>query len=410
MRRVLLGIFAALAIAAPAQGAHAQAAPETVAAAPAPSTGQARTNGRVFDAVWHRVKREYYDPTYHGLNWDEIGARYRPRAVAARDEAELYGVLGEMLDLLDDAHAAALSPTQARQEARRDQPRPMLGVMVSRDRGRYVLQDVRLGSPAEAAGLEVGWEVRTLDGRPFFPGLDLTAGRPVTIEFVDTAGAVRPIVITPQLMPAPARRTVTWAAPGVLVLTFDGFERGTTRWIDDQLDRAPPGTRLVLDIRSNRGGLVSEARGVLGCFLPHGRVWARYHARGKRKGELKVGGSCSLFTGPVAVVVSGSSRSAAELVPGTLQEAGRATVVGRRTAGAVLISVESRLPDGGRLNLSIQDVSLANGVRLEHVGVTPDVEALSTLADRRAGKDPALEAALRAVSLQPATPNAAATN
>lgn len=401
MRRFLIGILSALALAAPASLAWAQAAPAAAAEAVAVSPGKARSNGRVFDAVWHRVKREYYDTTYQGLDWNDIGARYRPRALQARDEAELYGILNEMLDLLNDAHAAAQSPTQARMEATRDKPRPMLGVMVTRDNGRYILQDVRVGSPAESAGLEIGWEVRTLDGRPFFPGGDLVAGKPVTLEVIDAEGAVRPVVITPQLMAAPPRRVARWAAPDVLVLTFDGFDRGLTRWVDSQLDQAPAGTSVVLDLRFNRGGFVSEARGVLGCFLPNGQVWGRYTSRGKRRGDLKVGGSCSDFPGRVAVLVSRSSRSAAELVPGALQQSGRATIVGRQTAGAVLISVESRLPDGGRLNLSVNDVTLADGFRLEHHGVKPDIEAFTTLADRRAGRDPALEAAVRAVASTP---------
>jgi len=414
MRRLLIGILSALALAAPAQSAWAQAAPapapSPVAEAPPASAGKARSNGKVFDAVWHRVKREYYDTTYQGLDWDEIGARYRPRALQARDEGELYGVLNEMLDLLNDAHAAAQSPSQARLEANRDKPRPMLGVMVAREEGRYILQDVRAGSPAESAGLEIGWEVKTLDGRPFYPGGDLVAGKPVTLEVIDAEGAVRPVVIVPQVMAAPPRRIARWASPDVLVLTFDGFDRGVTRWIDAQLDEVPAGASVILDLRANRGGFVSETQGVLGCFLPNGQVWGRYTSRGKRRGELKVGGSCSDFPGRVAVLVSGSSRSAAELVPGALQQSGRAIIVGRQTAGAVLISVESRLPDGGRLNLSVNDITLADGFRLEHNGVRPDVEAFTTLADRRAGRDPALEAAVRALTAAPAPISAAVAN
>lgn len=409
MRRVVFGVLAAFVLAAPAPSVLAQAAAPATApsAAPAvaPSQERARQNGKVFDAVWHRVKREYYDPAFQGQDWDEVGHRFRPRAVAARDEAELYAVLAEMLDLLNDAHAAVSSPAQVRQDAGRDTPRGLLGMQMRREKGRYVIEDVRAGSPAAGVELELGWEVRSVDGRPFVPGRILPPDVPVTLELIDAGGAVRTVVITPRLMALPRRREVSWPAPGVLMLTFDEFDRGVTRWVDSELDKAPPGTRLILDIRSNRGGLVSETRGVLSCFLPRGKVWARYQARGRRHGDLTVGGGCSPFAGPVAVLVSGGSRSAAELTPGALQEAGRATIVGGRTAGAVLISVESRLPGGGKMNLSIQDVSLANGVRLEHVGVTPDVEASTTLADRRAGRDPALEAAIRVVTAAPLTPS-----
>jgi carboxyl-terminal processing protease len=405
MRRLLLGIAAALALTAPGGMALARAEgpAATAAAAPTPDARRARTNARVFDAVWNRVRTAYFDPTFHGLDWNAIREQYRPGALAAVDEAGLYRVINQMLGELDDGHAGALSPTLARFEARRNEARPLLGLQILREKDRFVLEDVKPGSPAEQSAIELGWEVRTFDGHPYVPGTHLSPGVPVNVEFVDATGAARTVSITPQLMAAPVRREARWVEPGVLLLTFDEFNFGTTSWIDHQLDRAPPGTRLVLDLRGNRGGLVMEARSVLGCFLPKGRVWARYRTRGNAVDKpMKTGGGCTPFAGPLAVIVSGSSRSAAELVPGALQEAHRATIVGRRSAGAVLIAMESRLPDGGRFNMSVEDVSLANGVRLEHRGVTPEVEAFTTLADRRAGRDPAVEAAVRAVKQTPA--------
>ena len=108
----------------------------------------------------------------------------------------------------------------------------------------------------------------------------------------------------------------------------------------------------------------------------------------------------------VAVLVDRASRSAAELTPAALQEAGRAIVIGEQTAGAVLISQESGLPDGGRLTLSRADFVTRCGVRLEKRGVTPDVSAVTSFADLRAGRDPALDAAVAA--LQPPERAAAA--
>ena len=94
--------------------------------------------------------------------------------------------------------------------------------------------------------------------------------------------------------------------------------------------------------------------------------------------------------------------SAAELTPAALQEAGRGLVVGEKTPGSVLIAQESDLPDGGRLTLSRADFVTVRGVRLEKRGVTPDIAAPRTLAQRRAGQDPALEAAIAALRRPPA--------
>ena len=118
--------------------------------------------------------------------------------------------------------------------------------------------------------------------------------------------------------------------------------------------------------------------------------------------ELRTAGGCGDLEEPVgndvAVLVDGNSRSAAELTPAALQEARRAVVVGAPTAGAVLISQETRLPDGGRLSLSRADFVTSGGIRLEKRGVTPDVAAPLTLEDRRAGRDPGLEAAVAALA------------
>ena len=402
MRRLLFGFLTALTLVAPAPAVLAQSAQTQPAATARPSERQAQMNARVFDAVWNRVRVSYYDTTYGGLDWEAVRTRYRDTAIAAPETPELYRVLVAMLAELGDAHAAVLTPTQARFESRRDEARPVMGVTALRVGQRYVLADVRRGSPAEQAEIELGWELRSLNGRPWFAGTPLTAGTAVTLEFVDPSGTVRPVSITPQLMVGRPRHEAHWAAPGVLVLTFDEFDRGVAGWIDKELDRAPPGTRLILDVRSNRGGLVAEARAVLACFVPKGSVWSISRSRNASPYEMRVSGGCTPFAGPLAVLVSGASRSAAELVPGALQVARRATVVGRTTSGNVLISMQSRLPDGGRFNMSVQDVRLADGRRLEHVGVTPDVDAFTTLADRRAGRDPAMDAAVRAVMAQPA--------
>lgn len=397
MRGPIAALVAALWLLAPAGLAEARELQRSPAAAAAdrPETQRTALNRRVFERVWRTVQQNYYDPGFNGVDWAAMRETYRPRALAATDEAALYRILGEMMDRLDDAHANVSSPTAARYDANRDKPRPQLGVLLLRTDGRYYLEDVRAGSPAEEARVELGWEVRSVDGRPFTPGLSLPEGVPVAVEFVDVAGGLRSMSITPRLMPPPVRKKAEYRE-GVLVLTFDGFDKGVTRWIDEQLSATPAGTRLVLDLRNNRGGLLAEAQGVLRCFLPQDLAWAQFRNRQGSEARLTATGACRAFEGPMAVLVNGASRSAAELVPAALQEQGRAVVVGRRSAGDVLVSTEFKLPDGGEMSLSIADIRMAGGARLEKNGVQPDIAAATTLEDRRAGRDPALDAAVAA--------------
>ena len=76
----------------------------------------------------------------------------------------------------------------------------------------------------------------------------------------------------------------------------------------------------------------------------------------------------------------------------------RAIVVGRRTAGAVIVAREYPLPDGGRLQVATEDYRGLDGKRLEGNGVKPDVEVELKLADVRAGRDRDLDAALQVLA------------
>src|SRR5690606_20025065 len=139
----------------------------------------------------------------------------------------------------------------------------------------------------------------------------------------------------------------------------DAFDPGLGDWMGEQLAALPPGTDVILDLRGNSGGRLLEADAVLSCFLPRDLPWATRTSRSGRAVVMRTAGGCGRLAAPagndVAVRVDADSRSAAELTPAALQEAGRAIVVGEPTAGAVLISQDTRLPDGGRLSLSRAD-------------------------------------------------------
>jgi carboxyl-terminal processing protease len=102
----------------------------------------------------------------------------------------------------------------------------------------------------------------------------------------------------------------------------------------------------------------------------------------------------------VVVLVDRATGSAPEIFAAVLQEHGRATIVGRKTAGAVLASWYHSLPDGGELQLSREDYVTPKGRRLENNGLEPDVPVARTVADVRVGRDVDLDAALRVLAEQ----------
>lgn len=394
-------------VAAPASardiGDEPAAATAAAEAPAAPSRERARMNQRVFDRVWSEVRGQYYDPGLHGVDWNAARRAFRPRALAAPDDRALYRVLGEMLDLLDDDHAGVAAPAVARRIDTVRQARPAIGVTLRGDPGKpgiYLVETVREGSPAESAGVTAGWRLDTTAPGAWFPELDVAEGQEVILALVDSSGATHTLRVTPRIMQPRPPFTADLSRPGVAVLRFDAFDPGLGDWMGRQLASLPADTDIVLDLRGNPGGRLLEADAVLSCFLPRDLAWATRTTRSGRAIVLRTAGGCGDLDAPapndVAVLVDANSRSAAELTPAALQEAGRAVVVGEQTAGAVLISQDTRLPDGGRLSLSRSDFVTAGGVRLEKRGVTPDVPAPDT--DRHADRDLALELAIAALA------------
>ena len=398
-------------------GANAAQASEAVPSEPAVAVvgdDRAVLNRRVFDAVWREVQREYYDPHLHGVDWRAARETWRPVALAAPDNRQLYRAINAMLDLLDDDHAGAAPPAAVRRQAGLRQRRPVMGLtLYPEDDGVYRVERVRPGSPAQEAGIRTGWRLDSVDGNRWGPEMDPPDGRSVALRLIDEAGVARDVSVTPRLMdPIPAF-SADRSRPGVLVLRVDGFEAGLGRWLGAELAHVTPDTDVVLDLRANPGGLLMEADAALSCFLPDRLAWATRTARSGRATTLKVRRGCGDLTAPVAndvaVLVDGSSRSAAELTPAALQEAGRAIVVGEPTAGAVLISQDTTLPDGGRLTLSRADFRTTAGVRLEKRGVSPDIVVATTHEDREAGRDLALDLAIQALKADHATGRALST-
>jgi len=141
---------------------------------------------------------------------------------------------------------------------------------------------------------------------------------------------------------------------------------------------------LVLDLRHNGGGLLSEAINLAGLFIDKGPVVQVKSFTG----EVQVDSDEDVpirYAGPLAVLVSRFSASASEIVAGALQNYGRAIIVGDRSThgkGSVQMIVEmktatrvlARLPvKTGAAKLTIQKFYLPNGASTQNRGVTPDI-------------------------------------
>ncbi|QXE36607.1 PDZ domain-containing protein [Streptomyces sp. GMY02] len=155
-----------------------------------------------------------------------------------------------------------------------------------------------------------------------------------------------------------------------LRITVEAFTKGSGQRVRDAVLGAPEGVGILLDLRGNAGGLVTEAVTAASAFLDGGLV-ATYDIRGEQRALYATPGGDTAR--PVVVLVDGGTMSAAELVTGALKDRGRSVTVGSRTFGKGSVQMPSRLPDGSVAELTVGHYRTPAGHGVDGRGVTPDL-------------------------------------
>ena len=352
-------------------------------------------NARVFDRAWETVAERYWDPGFHGLDWDAMRERYRPRALAAQDSRALYAVLGEMLGKLGDSHVYAIDPRRAAEDKQDAEgvAHAAFGFSLWQEEGAWRVFAVRPGSPAARAGVLVGWELLTIDGAAPDPDRPPTAGTAATLAFRDDDGRARTLTLKSEMLAPEADWRARHLPGDMLLLTIDTFEGPADRWLRAQIADDPPAA-LILDLRENDGGEADVVGRVAGAFFAGKQTLLRRTDRKRERDVPVLGTGRNAYRGPIAVLVGRRSASGAEALAALVAETGRGITLGERTSGALTGAALEDLPDGGQLSIAVFDIRTPAGRRIEGTGFTPAQVIRPTLADLRAGRDPVLERAM----------------
>jgi carboxyl-terminal processing protease len=162
---------------------------------------------------------------------------------------------------------------------------------------------------------------------------------------------------------------------------------------------------LILDLRENPGGLVDAARRMISDLVDHDvKMFDRVTRRGQSTLVAKSRGS-SAFSGKLIVLIDGGSASSAEILARVVQLEKRGTVIGDRSAGAVMETQFLPFAMGGEMaifySVAVTDADLimSDGKSLERAGVRPDEVVLPSPADLAAGRDPAMARAAQLAGL-----------
>lgn len=330
--------------------------------------------------------------------FDEAAARASGRI----SEVELqYAAARAMASSLGDSHTGFLSP-QEMEERRRQQFNEAgytgIGILLLAKSGRFYVRRVFPGSPAELAGLRDFDRILAIDGQSTegMTSEDVSGrirgpgGTPVTLT-VRRPGFPVPLTFSVVRAPIVVPTVETRVLPGqVGYLRFSQFTQGSSFQLRQALqDLLRGGIRgLLLDLRGNPGGFVAELNRVADYLLGPGLPLYTTESRAEgRTTQFTRGPRVLPPNVPLVVLVDEDTASAAELLSAALQEHGRGTLVGTRTAGAVLISITVPLPGGAGVTVAIARLYTPRGAVLEKNGLKPDVEVDLALEDLDRGVD-----------------------
>jgi len=265
--------------------------------------------------------------------------------------------------------------------------------------GHVYVSSVQKGSPADKAGLLAGDRVLAVDGRSAAAAtLGTTAvalrgaqGTRVTLQ-ISRDGEKRVVTVVRGAV-ASSDVDVTRLKGTIDVVRVAAFTRGVGAAVRKAIETQPgepPLAGVVLDLRGNPGGLLTEAVEVASAFLDGGPV-VSYQRRGEPVQHLDALAHGNA-TVPLVVLVDDGTASAAEVVAGALQDRNRAVLVGTRTFGKGSIQEPTRLPDGSVIELTVGTYMTPSGRSLDGVGLEPDV-----LVSSRAGSATAEQRALEVI-------------
>jgi carboxyl-terminal processing protease len=328
---------------------------------------------------------------------------YRPVDEEKLDDASLKGIV----ESLGDQYSHYLTPDEAEQfRASVSGEFEGVGMNVEEDRRGLKVLRVFDGSPAQRAGIREGDIIIAVDGRSIAGvNSEVATGRikgpsgtTVRLEVLtpgDESSRTETVERARIEVPVASSRIVERGGRRLGIVELLSFSSGAhgelKRQVENLLERGAEG--IVLDLRGNGGGLLSEAVLVSSIFIEDGEIVSvRGRARAERVEDAE--GDAIDADVPLVVLVDGGSASASEIVTGALRDRRRATVVGTHTFGKGLVQEVEQLSNGGVLDLTVARYYLPGGKTIGAGGIKPQVRARDLA---RTDRDEALPVALDAL-------------
>jgi len=322
----------------------------------------------IFWEAWNIAQQHFVDPSV--LDTKEM----------------TYGAIRGMLDSLGDiGHTRFMSPEEleAEMEGARGEYSG-IGAQISMRDGRPIIVSPFDDSPAQEAGIQPGDYVMQVDGEDT-SGLSLDEvvakikgpeGTSVTLTLLRPGhSALIEVTVVRQAIRVDAASWAMVPETNIAYIRISQFSDNALPDVEAALTEAKDSgaQALIVDVRSNPGGLLDQAVAVTSQFLESGNVVLEQSREGTEKEyPVKPGGLAVDI--PLVVLVNEGSASASEIFAGAIQDHERGPIIGQTTFGTGTILSTYYLRDGSAILLGTGQWLTPSGKSLRNQGITPDIE------------------------------------
>lgn len=361
----------------------------------------------LYDNVWRLINSKFVDQSNNQQNWAKWRHKYDNQI---RTNEDAYVAINTMVASLNDPYTKFLDPKEFADETSSIKGSLKgIGIQIGVKDGKLMVIAPIEDTPAERAGLQADDEILEIDG---------VSTKGITVD--KAADKIRGkegtqvTLLVKRKDVAPKTYTITRAEieiksisqklPTDMTIPNDFcyirlssfISRNAATEFGNILNTNRNKKGFIIDLRSNPGGLLTNAIYISDMFLDGGTIVSTVDRDGYKETQRA---SAGVYTKkPVVVLINKGSASASEIFSGAMKDNHRAVIIGEQSFGKGLVQEINKLPYESGINITIQKYLTPNGTDINKKGITPDIMVKLTEDDVKNKNDLQLKKAVEVLS------------
>lgn len=342
--------------------------------------------------------------------WDQVSTDYVDPGKIDKTKMT-YGAIAGMVEAIGDPYTEFYNPEEAKKlEEDLAGSFEGIGLQIGVKDDQIIAISPIKGTPAEKAGLRPGDLILAVDKTPT-TGLSVDEvvniirgpkDTKVTLTISREETGTRDIEIIRAIIKVPSMDyEIKELADGkkiahiTLYQFSDSSSQDFKKSAIDILNNNVSG--IILDVRSNPGGLVNQATSIAGWFLERGQLIVIEKDKNGEQIELKSNGPSNFASLPIVVLINDGSASASEILAGALKDDRQIPIIGTKSFGKGTVQQITSLDDGSSLKITTAKWYTPSGVAIQDTGIEPDIKVDLTQEDYDQNKDPQFDKAMEEI-------------